>query len=108
MVVHRYILHNDKIHDASERVLAPGQVGLLAGWGVFSTLRVAEGVLFAWERHWARMRKDAALLRVPLPPDSERVRLHLLELVEANQAYDATLRVVVVRNGGGIWEGPSN
>jgi branched-chain amino acid aminotransferase len=103
--VHRYILHNDKIHDAAEAVLAPGQVGLLAGWGVFSTLHVADGVLFAWERHWARMAKDAALLRVPLP-DPERARLRLLELVEANRAYNATLRVLVVRNTGSMWEGP--
>ena len=104
--MHRYILHNDKIHDASDQVLSPGQVGLLAGWGVFSTLRVSDGVLFAWERHWARMKKDAALLRVPLPADPEEVRRRLLELVEANQAYNSTLRVVVVRNGGGVWEGP--
>jgi len=87
-------------------LLSPGQVGLLAGWGVFSTLHVAGGILFAWERHWARMTKDAALLRVPLP-DGGQVRRKLLELVEANQAYDATLRVVVVRNGGGVWEGPA-
>jgi branched-chain amino acid aminotransferase len=53
------------------------------------------------------MQKDAALLRVPLPEDSELVRKRLMELVEANRAYDATLRVVVVRNCGGVWEGPS-
>jgi branched-chain amino acid aminotransferase len=104
--VHRHILHNDQIHEASAQVLSPGQVGLLAGWGVFSTLHVSGGVLFAWERHWARMAKDAALMRVPLP-EPEYVRRGLLKLVEANQAYDATLRVVVVRNTGSIWEGPS-
>jgi branched-chain amino acid aminotransferase len=104
--VHRFILHNEEIRDASDRVLAPGQVGLLSGWGVFSTIRVAEGVLFAFERHWARMRKDAAALRVPLPPDPERVRGKLLDLVAANRAFHATLRIVVVRNTGGMWEGP--
>ncbi len=104
--MHRFVLHNEEIRDASDKLLAPGQVGLLSGWGVFSTLRVAGGVLFAFERHWARMRKDAAALRVPLPPDPELVRRKLLELVEANQAFDATLRVVVVRNTGGMWEGP--
>jgi branched-chain amino acid aminotransferase len=30
----------------------------------------------------------------------------LLELIEANRADRATLRLVVVRNGGGLWEGP--
>jgi len=104
--VHRFVLHNEEIRDASDKLLAPGQVGLLSGWGVFTTIRVVDGVLFAFERHWARMRKDATALRVPLPPDPEQVRRKLLELVEANQAFDATLRVVVVRNTGGMWEGP--
>ena len=104
--MHRFVLHNEEIRDASDKLLAPGQVGLLSGWGVFSTIRVVDGVLFAFERHWARMRKDAAALRVPLPPDPELVRRKLLELVEANQAFHATLRVVVVRNTGGMWEGP--
>jgi len=104
--VHRFVLHNEEIRDASDKLLAPGQVGLLSGWGVFSTIRVVDGVLFAFERHWARLRKDAAALRVLLPPDPEPVRRKLLELVEANQAFHATLRVAVVRNTGGMWEGP--
>ena len=34
---------------------------------------------------------------------------HQLErLVEANGAHNCTLRLVIVRNGGGIWAGPSN
>jgi branched-chain amino acid aminotransferase len=104
--MHRFVLHNEEIRDASDKLLAPGQVGLLSGWGVFSTIRVAGGVLFAFERHWARMRKDAAALHVTLPPDPEPVRRKLLELVAANHAFDATLRVVVVRNTGGMWQGP--
>jgi len=35
------------------------------------------------------------------------LRGRLLELVEANHAYDSTLRVAIVRNGGGMWAGPS-
>jgi branched-chain amino acid aminotransferase len=107
-VLHRFILHNDRIREASEPGLAPGQVGLLSGWGVFSTLRVADGVLFAFERHWARIARDAAAMHVPIPGDPENVRLRLLELVEANRAYNSTLRLVIVRNGGGMWAGPSN
>ena len=52
------------------------------------------------------MQHDAKLLRVPFPADGEEVRGSLLRLVEANHAHSATLRVVVVRNGGGIWAGP--
>jgi len=71
-------------------------------------LRIADGVPFAFERHWARIKRDAAAMHVPLPGDSEAVRRKLVELVEANQSYNCTLRLVVVRNDGGMWTGPSN
>lgn len=106
-MLHRHILHNDVIRDAADRVLAPSQVGLLSGWGVFTTLRVADGVLFAWDRHWARIQRDAKAFHVPLPEDSEQVHRKLLELVEANRAYNSTLRLVIVRNGGGMWANPN-
>lgn len=101
-----YILHNDDIVDAGETRLAAGQVGLLSGWGVFSTIRVIRGILFEFDRHFARMKKDAALVRVPFPADPAWIENRLLRLVEANGAADATLRVAVVRNRGGLWEGP--
>jgi branched-chain amino acid aminotransferase len=72
--MHRFVLHNGAIREASEKSLSPGQVGLLSGWGVFSTIRVADGVLFAWERHWARMKHDAEHIRVPFPENSDSVR----------------------------------
>lgn len=107
-VLHRYVLHNDQIQLVADLSLSPGQVGLLAGWGVFSTLRVADGVLFAWDRHWARIQRDAAAFHVALPQNPETVRRRLLELVEANRSPNCTLRLVIVRNGGGMWAGPSN
>jgi branched-chain amino acid aminotransferase len=51
------------------------------------------------------MKRDATAMHVPLPDDPERVRAKLLELIEANQAPNCTLRLVVVRNGGGMWAG---
>jgi branched-chain amino acid aminotransferase len=104
--MHRFLLHNDDILDAHQKSLSAGQVGLLNGWGVFSTIRVAEGVLFAFERHWERMQRDAAKLHVPFPSDPTWLKTRLLRLVEANSAWNATLRAVVVRNHGGLFEGP--
>jgi branched-chain amino acid aminotransferase len=105
--MHRFLLHNDDIRDAGERVVSPGQVGLMNGWGVFSTLRVQEGVMFCWERHWARMRRDAARMRVPFPENVRWLEQRLYRLIEANQAANSTLRVMIVRNRGGMWEGPA-
>jgi len=104
--MHRYLLHNDNILDAHEKSLSAGQVGLLNGWGVFSTLRVADGVPFAFERHWERMQRDAAKVHVPFPADPADLRSRVLRLVEANSALNSTLRVMVVRNRGGLFEGP--
>ena len=104
--MHRFLLHNDEILDAHQKSLSAGQVGLLNGWGVFSTIRVQEGVLFAFERHWERMQRDAARMHVPFPPDRDAVRASLSRLIEANSAWNATLRVAVVRNRGGLFEGP--
>lgn len=107
-MLHRFVLHNDRIREAADPLLAAGQVGLLSGWGVFSTVRIVDGVPFAFERHWARMTRDAAALHVELPLDREAVRRKLSELIDANGAGEATLRLVVVRNRGGLWEGPSS
>ena len=107
-MIHPFVLHNESVCEASDRVLSPGQVGLLSGWGVFSTLRVTEGVLFAFERHWARIVRDAAAFHVPIPAEGEDVRRRLIELVEANRAHNSTLRLVIVRNTGGMWAGPSS
>lgn len=104
--MHRHMLHNDSVVDASSRAVSPGQVGVLNGWGVFSTIRVADGVLFAFERHFRRMARDAKLMKVPFYTDPDVLEEKLIKLVEANEAFNATLRVAVIRNRGGIWEGP--
>lgn len=105
--MHRFLLHNDDIRDAGDRVVSPGQVGLVNGWGVFSTIRVRDGVLFCWERHWARMQRDAAHMRVPFPENAKWLEERLYRLIDANHAQNSTLRAIVVRNRGGMWEGPA-
>jgi branched-chain amino acid aminotransferase len=104
--MHRFLLHNDSIRETTEPCLLPGQVGFLNGWGVFSTLRVADGVLFAWERHWARMVRDALRMRVPMPDSPEQLLAALHSLIAANNALNGTLRVAIVRNRGGLFEAP--
>ncbi|MEQ1885204.1 MAG: aminotransferase class IV [Bryobacteraceae bacterium] len=105
-MIHRFQLHNGKLIDSTTPSVAAGQVGFLAGWGVFSTLRIYDGVPYQWDRHWARMKRDSARLLVPFPGDGGAVRKQMLELIDANQATNAVLRIYVVRNRGGLWEGP--
>ena len=105
--MHSQLLHNDAIAPTSAQFLSAGQTGLMNGWGVFSTLRVRDGVLFAYDRHWARLVRDSKLMRVPMPASSAWLEERLLRLVEANKAYNATLRLAIIRNKGGLFEGPN-
>lgn len=77
------------------------------GWGIFSTLRVADGVLFAFERHYRRMRADAERMHVSFAFPERDLETLLLSLVEANNASNSTLRVAVVRNCGGLFQAPN-
>lgn len=104
--MHRYLLHNDAIRETSEAFISPGQTGFMNGWGIFSTIRIAGGVLFGFERHYRRMRQDAERLRVPFTVSRAELECALLRLADANCAADATLRVAIVRNRGGAFEGP--
>jgi branched-chain amino acid aminotransferase len=104
-MMHAHLLHNGQIRGTADKLLSPGQVGYMNGWGVFSTIRVCDGVLFAYPRHYARMQNDARRMRVPFPYSPEELEGHLEKLVEANNAQNATLRVALVRNRGGLFEG---
>lgn len=104
--MHAHMLSGGNLLPSTAQTMSPGQVGAVNGWGVFSTLRVHQGVLFAWERHFARMAKDANLLRIPFPEDPALLKEPLEQLIEANNAQESTLRVIVLRNKGGMWEGP--
>ncbi|MGO9240083.1 MAG: aminotransferase class IV [Bryobacteraceae bacterium] len=106
-MIHPLLLHNGHVCPSTDLFLSPGQVGLMNGWGVFSTIKIVDGVLFAFDHHWARMHRDAGLLRVPFPWKPAELEEMLLTLIEANRDFNATLRVAVVRNRGTIWEGPA-
>ena len=97
------VLHNDRIAPLKEVHLSPGQVGLLMGWGVFTTLRIYRGIPFGFERHWARMTRDAERLAVPMPYEMDRVAGIIRDLARANSRPEGMARVSFVKNQGGLW-----
>jgi len=101
----RLIFHNGRIVPLEEAHLSPGQVGLLMGWGVFTTVRIYQGLPFAFERHWARMSRDAALLGVSIGYEREAVRQAIVDLALANNHAESMARVSFVKNKGGLWTG---
>jgi branched-chain amino acid aminotransferase len=102
------IFHNDCLIPLQEAHLSPGQMGLLMGWGVFTTLRIYEGRPFAFDRHWARMSHDAERLGMKLTHVQEAVRRAVIELAEANDRPEGVARVSFVKNHGGLWAQADN
>jgi branched-chain amino acid aminotransferase len=102
--MHDFVFHNDQLLPLAQVRLSPGQAGLLSGWGLFTTLRVNEGVPFAFERHWERLKRDADRVQVQLPFDAVAVLDRLRQLIAANRVQSGCARLYFVRNRDTLWQ----
>jgi branched-chain amino acid aminotransferase len=102
-VIHRYVVHNERLAPIGEVRLSPGQAGLLSGWGIFTTLRIFEGIPFAFERHWKRLERDANRIHCPFSFKAERVREQLGEVLRANHVKEGCARIYAIYNQAGFW-----
>lgn len=103
-MIHRYVFHNEDLQPIEKTRWSPGQAGLICGWGLFTTVRITRGEAFAYERHWRRLEKDAALTRLPLSHTGAKVRVLLQEVVRANQVKEGCARIYLVWNSVGSWK----
>ncbi len=104
--VHPFVWHNGELVPTSDVRLSPLQAGLLSGWGLFSTLRIYQGVPFALEDHWERLRHDGARLRVAVDDLWDEARRGFAALIERNQAQESVARIYFIRNRGGLLDTP--
>jgi branched-chain amino acid aminotransferase len=102
-MIHRFVFHNNRVLPVEEVRLSPGQAGLLNGWGLFTTLRITEGIPFAFERHWRRLERDAARTHCPFPFQKETVRGQLAEVLRANRVTEGCARIYAIYNQIGFW-----
>ncbi|MGH9744830.1 MAG: aminotransferase class IV [Candidatus Acidiferrales bacterium] len=107
-MIHRVIFHNDRLSPIAEVRLSPGQAGLLNGWGLFTTVRIYEGVPFAFERHWKRLVRDAERTHCPFPYKTELVREQLGEVLRANHVKEGCARIYAIYNQVGFWRSDEN
>ena len=103
-MIHRHVFHNDTVVPIEKVRLSPGQAGVICGWGIFTTIRIARGEAFAFERHWRRLERDAAMVRMPLLTyNSAKVRVNLHDVIRANEVTEGCARVYLVYNNVGFW-----
>jgi branched-subunit amino acid aminotransferase/4-amino-4-deoxychorismate lyase len=66
----------------------------LYGCGVFSTIRVLNGLPFLWEKHWRRLADNATRLRIDLSEHSEPKTRHALdEIIETERVSQGKARI---------------
>lgn len=104
--VHGLAWRNGGLEPSGEVHLSPFQTGLLTGWGLFSTLRIYQGVPFALEAHWERLCLDGARLHVDLDGLWPEVERGFAALIESNRAQEAVARIYLIRNRGGLLDAP--
>jgi branched-chain amino acid aminotransferase len=102
-MIHRIVFHNNRLLPVEEVRLSPGQAGLMSGWGLFTTVRIVEGIAFAFERHWQRLTRDAALTHCPFPFEETEVQRHLAEVLLANGVREGSARIYAIYNQFGFW-----
>jgi len=102
-VIHRYVFRNDAVYPIEKVRWSPGQAGLICGWGLFTTVRIARGEAFAYERHWRRLEKDAGITRLPLVHSGAKVRVQLQEMIRANKVQEGCARIYLTWNTTGYW-----
>jgi len=74
--------------------------GLLYGDGLFETIRVVRGQPRHWDRHWARLARGAAFLKLRLPDPPETLLDAARRLAELNALPDSVLRLTLTRGSG--------
>jgi branched-chain amino acid aminotransferase len=74
--------------------ISPLDHGLVVGDGVFETLRVYDGVPFAWRRHYERLVSSGDGLGLTIPA-SARLRDAVAAVLDANELRDARVRMTV-------------
>ncbi|MGH9485374.1 MAG: aminotransferase class IV, partial [Terriglobales bacterium] len=104
--IHPFAWHNGQLVPTADLRVSPLQTGLLSGWGLFSTLRIYQGVPFAQQDHWHRLATDGATLLMDMHGLEDEMRRALEAVITKNDAPEAVARVYFIRNGGGLLDCP--
>jgi branched-chain amino acid aminotransferase len=96
----KYVSINGGLAPASEAAVSLFDRGFLYADGLFETMAVKAGRPIRWAEHMARLRHGVGELRIPMPFDAAGLERAARELIDANEAADAVLRVNLTRGVG--------
>ena len=101
---------NFRILPAEKTFLAAVSSAALYGKGVFTSLAVYDSKPFLWEKHWCRLRGNAAQIGLDLSDFNEKVVQHALsDLILLNGLKTGRARLTFFEEAAGkIWDFESN
>lgn len=101
-----FICFNHKITRVSEAHLPAASAAAFYGRGVFTTVAVGRGEAFQWEKHWRRLKSDAARINLNLSDFKEKdVKNSLAATVAANDLSGGRARLTFFDQASkGIWD----
>ena len=76
--------------------LSPGRI---RAEGVFETMRVYQGKLFAFESHLRRMKKGAKIFQITVPYSLKKIQGIIDQLLKMNHLKEARVRLAIFRDG---------
>jgi branched-chain amino acid aminotransferase len=98
---------NGRLHPATEPSIPPLNRGFLYGDAIYEVWRTYGGVIFAWDEHWARLRKSAKALHMQLEFTPENILPEILRTVSAYRSRvpgerELYIRLQITRGAGAI------
>ncbi|MGZ0708025.1 aminotransferase class IV [Coraliomargarita sp. W4R53] len=88
------------IYPEQSASLAPTSSAFAHGFGLFETMRYADGRLYAWQDHWARLARSAEHFALVLPKPAD-VLAALRELVTSSGIEAGTLKLSLLKVAAG-------
>jgi len=86
---------NGKICNFDQIKTHPYDIGMLRGYGVFDVMCTANGKPFLFDEHFARLKKFAQELKLPMPFSKTEFVDILQKLLQANDFPKSTIRTVL-------------
>lgn len=108
--MHPLISFDGKIAETEIAGIAALSSASLYGKGVFTTITIAGGHPFLWEKHWRRLADNAAKLRIDLSENDEIITTEAVEnLIAENRVKVGRARITFFdERPSGIWPFETN
>ena len=103
--MHRHVILNKRLLEATKARLDAVSASTLYGRGVFTTVAVYKGRPFLWDAHWSRLLAHAGRAGVECDFDDSETARALARLIEANRVERGRARVhLLARAARGRWK----